>query len=154
MFFMKLIRWRKMISMAVCCFLVAIALVPSVIAAEATKPVVSYGLQVLSAQTDVSVSAPVGNEIVFSEDLFARGLNLSHVTSITVKTLPPVTDGELMLGSTRIAEGQQISAENLPYVTFAASAEDMLHSSFTFVANEGRIPMVCNLYFTTQTNYP
>ena len=150
---MKLIPWRKMISMTVCCFLVAMALVPVAFAAESEKNVVSYGLQVLSAQTDVSVSAPVGNEIVFSADLFARGLNLSRVTSITVQTLPPVTDGELLLGSTRIAEGQQILAENLPYVTFSASAEDMLHSSFTFVANEGRVPMVCNLYFTDQANY-
>lgn len=116
-------------------------------------PVVSYGLGVLSARTDMAVSAPVGNEIVFSEDAFARALNLSKVNYVTVKSLPANTDGELLLGSTRIAVGQTVSAQNLPYMTFAAATDEVTHSYFTFTVNGGATPMVCNLYLLDKTNY-
>ena len=162
---MKKIWIRRGVPMMLCCFLLAAVTVPGVSAAGAgaapvvsaagagAAPVVSYGLQVLSAATDMAVSAPQGNEIVFSADQFARALNLSKVTSVTVCTLPPVTDGELLLGSTRIAAGQTVSAANLPYMTFTSSAEDITHSSFTFTVNGGNIPMVCNLYLLSQINY-
>ncbi len=116
-------------------------------------PIVSYGLNVLSAQTDVALAAPVGNEIVFSEDAFARALNLSKVDYITVKSLPMNTDGELLLGSTRIAAGQTLSAANLSYMTFSAASEAVTHSYFTFSANGSSVPLVCNLYFLKETNY-
>ena len=91
------------------------AVVPS---AETVEPyAVSYGLQVLSAATDMAISAPVGNEIVFSAEDFARALNLSKINYVTVKTLPDVTAGELLLGSTRVAAGQTISAAILIILT-------------------------------------
>ena len=121
--------------------------------ASDSASVVSYGLQVLAAGTDVAVSAPVGNEVTFSADVFARGLNLSRVDYVTVKTLPAVTDGELLLGSTRIAAGQTISAQNLSYVSFCASGDDVRHASFTFTANGGNIPMLCNVYLLEEVNY-
>ena len=126
----------------------------TVSAAEAKEiPVVSYGLNVLAASTDMAVSAPVGNEIVFSADAFARALNLSKVDYITIRSIPGATDGELLLGSTRVAAGQTISADNLEYMTFEASADDVASSSFTFTANGSATAMVCNMYFMRETNY-
>lgn len=122
-------------------------------AAETEIPVVSYGLNVLSAATDVAVSAPVGNEVVFSADVFERGLNLSRVDYITVKSIPANTAGELLLGSTRVAAGQTISAENLPYMTFCGATEEPITATFTFTANGGATPMVCNVYLVDETNY-
>lgn len=122
-------------------------------AAEAEKPVVSYGLQVLSAGTDVAISAPVGNDIVFSEDVFARGLNLSTVDYITVKSLPSIATGELLLGSTRVAAGQTISGENLSLLTFAPKTEAYTYASFLFTANGGSLPMLCSMYLTNGINY-
>ena len=138
--------WKKGIASLLLCALCVMTFGMSCIAVENNAaPVVSYGLQVISAGMDVAVSAPIGNEIPFSAELFARGLNLSRVNYITVKTLPPITDGELLLGSTRIAQGQTISAQNLSYVSFCASGDDVRHSSFTFTANDGNVPMVCNV---------
>ena len=72
-------------------------------------PVVSHGLSVLSAETDVSFSTMVGNDIVFDATGFARGLNLSSVRYITVMSVPSVTDGELLLGSSKIVSGQTVT---------------------------------------------
>ncbi|MBQ8431541.1 MAG: S-layer homology domain-containing protein [Clostridia bacterium] len=115
--------------------------------------VVSHGLQILAATSDVAVAAPVGNEVVFSADVFARGLNLSRVDFITVKSLPPVTDGELLLGSSRVAEGQTVAASELPYLVFCAAEEREMQSSFGFTVNGSSVTMVCNVYLLEQTNY-
>ncbi len=126
----------------------------SAFAAEKEEtPILSHGLQILSAATDMALSAPVGNEIVFSADAFARALNLSKVNYITVISLPENTAGELLLGSTRLSAGQTVSADNLAYMTFSSASEEASHSYFTFTANGGNIPMVCNLYLVDGVNY-
>lgn len=125
-----------------------------VCAAESAEiPVVSYGVNVLAAQTDMAVSAPVGNEAVFSADVFARGVNLSSVDYITVKSIPDAAAGELLLGSTRVAAGQTISAANLSYMTFCAATEEPGVASFTFTANGNATAMVCNIYLIDGINY-
>ena len=151
---MKKILFKRVFGAAVAgCLLAASLTVPSG-ASSATKPVVSYGVSVFAAKTDMAVMTLVGNEIAFSKDVFARALNLSEIKYITVSTLPSVADGELLLGSTRVAAGQSISAENLSYMTFAAGDPDTpLHSSFTFTANGGTTPIVCNLYLLSRGNY-
>ena len=128
------------------------ALCPSA-TGNADIPVISYGLGVLSARTDMAISAPIGNDVVFSADAFARALNLSKVDYITVSTLPDATRGSLTLGSTRVAAGQTISGENLSYLTFTAADEDMAHASFTFTANGVATPILCNIYLLNEINY-
>ena len=123
-------------------------------AAETAEiPVVSYGLGVLAAQTDMAVSAPVGNEVVFSADVFARGVNLSRVDYVTFKSIPSAASGELLLGSTRVVAGQTVSAENLSYLTFCAATEEPTHASFTFTANGSATAMLCNIYLIDEINY-
>lgn len=125
-----------------------------VCAAESVElPVVSYGVNVLAAATDMAVSAPVGNEVVFSSDIFARGMNLSSVDYITVKSIPDAAAGELLLGSTRVAAGQTISAANLSYMTFLSATEEPTVASFSFTANGGATAMVCHVYLIDEINY-
>ncbi len=120
---------------------------------KAETPVVSFGLQVLSGKTDVAVSAPRGNEVVFSAELFQRSLNLSRLDHITVASVPSPSAGELRLGSSRISEGEVISAENLAYMTFYAATDDVTHASFTFSANSSGTVLVCNVYLVDGINY-
>ena len=120
---------------------------------ETTVPVVSYGLSVLSARTDVALSTMAGNDLVFSADAFARGLNLSLVRYITVQSVPPVTDGELLLGSSKIVAGQTVSAEQMPSMVFHPALEEEARTSFTFTANGGATPMVCSIYVMEEKNY-
>ena len=116
-------------------------------------PAVSYGVNVLAAATDMAMSAPVGNEVVFSADVFARGMNLSSVEYITVKSIPDVAAGELLLGSSRVVAGQTISAANLSYMTFLSATEEPTVASFSFTANGGATAMVCHVYLIDEINY-
>ncbi len=123
-------------------------------AAISSEPsVLSYGLCVLAAGTDVAVSAPIGNDVLFSADCFARGLNLPRVEYITVRSLPDPLKGELLLGSTRVAAGQTISGGNLALMNFSPATEEHTQASFTFTANGGSVPMICNIYLTGEINY-
>lgn len=115
-------------------------------------PTVSYGVVVLAARMDMAVSAPVGNDVTFCADDFARALNLSHVEYVRVRSLPSAAAGELLLGSSRIAAGQAVSASNLSYLNFIPSNEQISHASFTFDVGSGTV-FVCNMYFLSETNY-
>ena len=127
----------------------------SVSASAAPKevPVLSQGLFVLASKTDVAVSAMVGNDVTFTADTFARGMNLSEVKYLTVMSVPSETDGELLLGSTRIGAGQSLAAANLPSVVFRPSNDDVTRASFTFTVNGGSVPMTCNLFLLSEKNY-
>lgn len=150
---MKRIGLKYACALLICTLCLLLGCLPIAAEEGAEIPVVSYGLNVLAAQTDMAMSAPIGNEIVFSADAFARATNLATVRYITVKSLPASTDGELLLGSTRVAVGQTVSAESLDYMVFSAAADDLTHSYFTFTVNGSACVTVCNLYFLSETNY-
>lgn len=121
-------------------------------AAEET-PVFSYGISVLAAETDMAVNAPVGNDVTFSADDFERNLNLSRVEYITVRSLPKDTEGELLLGSTRVAVGQTVSRENISFLNFVPIDENIPQASFLFSANGSGTALTCNMYWMKETNY-
>lgn len=124
------------------------------IAASATEEtaVVSYGLSVLAAETDMAVSGFVGNDVFFSEEDFCRNLNLSHVDYITVCSLPRDTEGELLLGSSRVAVGQSIAGANLSHLCFVAAEDDITKASFSVTANGSATPIVCNVHLVSAPN--
>lgn len=119
---------------------------------DGARPTVSYGVNVLSARMDMAVSVPMGNDLSFCEDDFARALNLSRVEKITVRSLPPEAAGELLLGSSRVAVGQTVSGANLSYLSFVPSNEQISHASFTFDVGSSTV-FVCNMYFLDEINY-
>ncbi len=150
---MKKVGLRRILAALVGTVILATGGTVKGLAAGEEQAVVSYGLQVLSAATDVAASAPIGNEVVFSAELFARGLNLSKVDSITLKTLPDTVTGELLLGATRVAAGQTVSAKDLQYMTFCPALEEPCTASFLFTVNGGSTPLVCNVYLMNELNY-
>ena len=129
-------------------------LFPSAAAASAgaLEPV-SHGRSVLSARTDVAFSAMVGNDVTFTAEGFARGLNLSSVRYITVMSVPSITYGELLMGNSKIVAGQTLTAEQLLNVTFHPAAETVMRSDFIFTVNGGATPVICAVYLLDEVNY-
>lgn len=143
--------WKRSISaaLALSCGISVGALAVS---AKDALPVVSYGVSVLSNQFDMAVSGRIGNELFFDEDLFARALNVSKIDYIEFVKLPKDTEGELLLGSTRVSAGQSISGANLSHLSFVAAGEDVTTATFGFSANGSGSPMVCRIYLLTADN--
>lgn len=123
---------------------------------EVQSGAVSPALHVLAARTDMAVATLCGNEYYFSSDVFARAMNLSvgALQYVTVTELPSVTEGELMMGSVRVSEGQVISAANLRMMSYLA-VDDSHESeaSFHFTVNGSAYEMCCRVYLLEELNY-
>lgn len=113
---------------------------------------VSNGLYVIAKENDMAKCGMVNNKIVFSADDFERFLNLKEVTSITVTSVPEMTDGCLCLGDVTVNAGQTILRSNIDLLNYRPANSEVTQSSFKFKVNGGEYEMTCNLYFLTREN--
>ena len=117
------------------------------------QSVLSHGVQILSASTEMAVWGPRGNDVTFEAEDFARNLNLSKIDYVKVISLPTAAEGELLMGSVRVSEGQIISGENIAHLCFAAADDTVAKASFVFSVNGGATAITCNVYLLEGTNY-
>ena len=115
------------------------------------KPI-SSAIDVLCEENFMAKSAMRGEAITFSESDFARAVNLDSIDSITLTSLPPVTDGELRVGSTVLTAEHTLSASSLSLLTYHPS-EAVSSSQFKFKVNGGPHEMTCKLYTLDKKNY-
>ena len=117
------------------------------------QSVLSHGVQVLSASTEVAVWGHRGNDVVFEAEDFSRNLNLSTIDYIKVVSLPSAAEGELLMGSVRVTAGQVISGENIAHLCFAAADESVTRASFGVSVNGNATTVTCNVYLLDGNNY-
>lgn len=117
------------------------------------QSVLSHGVQVLSASTEVAVWGHRGNDVTFEAEDFSRNLNLSTINYIKVVSLPSAAEGELLMGSVRVTAGQVISGENIAHLCFAAADESVTRASFGVSVNENATTVTCNVYLLDGNNY-
>ncbi len=117
------------------------------------QSVLSHGVQILSASTEMAVWGPRGNDVTFEATDFARNLNLSKIDYIKVISLPTPAEGELLMGSVRVTAGQIISGENIAHLCFAAADNTITKASFTFSVNGNATAITCNVHLLDGTNY-
>ena len=115
--------------------------------------VVSTGLYVLAEQSSMAMAAVKGNSIYFEPADFARALDLpvSGIEEITFTSVPPASDGELLVGSTVLNKGQTLSYASLSLLSYEASS-DISVSSFTFRVGDSPLDMTCKLYMLDKAN--
>lgn len=120
--------------------------------AAVSHPSPSTGLYVLADKCRMDKTGLVGGEIVFSPDDFARALNLSVLRGITVTAIPPVTDGELRIGSGRVRAGQSIPRGDLDRLTFVPAHAGIRESGFSFRVGDCGYEITCTLHLTDSPN--
>lgn len=119
--------------------------------ADSSRPI-STGLEVLCEENFMAKSALKGNSISFSADDFARAVNLESIESVTITSLPPLTDGELRVGSTVLTGEQTLSAASVSLMTYSPSSA-ISRSEFKFRVNDNPHEMTCKLYMLDKKNY-
>ena len=133
--------------------LVAIGREESVpVVVQVDVPPISTGFALLSAEQRMDRAGLVGEEIVFSPEDFQRALNLASFRSVTVIELPPVTDGELRLGASRVQAGQRILRGDVERLSFVSAGEGISHSSFRFRIDESGYEIRCELHLLEREN--
>ena len=119
--------------------------------ANAQKPI-SPALSCIAEESSMAKSALVGQSITFSADDFARALNVNKIEKLTITSLPPVTDGELRVGSTVLSSPQTLSAASVALMTYYP-ASSVTSSEFRFRVNDSQYEMCCKLYLLDKQNY-
>ena len=113
---------------------------------------VSPALHVLAEDSGMAMAGLRGSSIAFEAEDFARALNLASVDAITVTQVPPVTDGELRVGSTVVNKGQTLSKEKLSLLSYTATS-DVATSSFRFRVEDAPYEITCHLYLLDKLNH-
>ena len=138
------------------CFLMIVTtLLSSVtipVAAKNDPAPVSPALYILAEENAMASAALKGSPMKLSGEDFARAMNLSSVYKITVTETPPVTDGELRVGSIVVQKGQSISGSSLSLLTYVASNASITTSSFRFSVNDSPVDLRCDLFFLDKVN--
>lgn len=118
----------------------------------ASKMIISPAIDCLAEQSYMAKSTLRGSAVRFSPDDFARAVDLFDIESITLTSLPPITDGELRVGSTVLSAPQTLSAASISLMTFHPS-ESISTSSFRFKVNDSPYELCCNLFVLQEENY-
>ena len=114
--------------------------------------VISYGLRVLAAQTDMRVAGAKGQTFNFSEESFLRGMNLSDIDSIQITKLPDATSGTLYYGAQPITAGQIVSGDDISKMTFSEAGGFANYASFKFRVNGSAYENECKIYLISSAN--
>lgn len=115
----------------------------------------SYGTDCLAAQSELIKSGLRGSDIRFTEADFKQALGVSRVSSVTLLSLPPVTDGVLKAGGVPCVTGQVLDRASIATLTFTPASAAVENASFTFCANStaGTTSLTCNLRILDRINY-
>ncbi|MBO7405282.1 MAG: S-layer homology domain-containing protein [Clostridia bacterium] len=118
-------------------------------ARAAASSLLSPGLDVIAGGQEMIVAGLVTGDIRFREADFVNAVGCSF-DSVTVTSLPPASDGHLLLGDAPVAAGQQISARALSSLRFVPTT-GCRESSFRFRA-AGDYSIPCLLRYTDESN--
>jgi len=143
---------KKHLSILTAAAISASLLLPSY---AASPYAVSPALAHISARTlSLAKSCLYGGEIGFTAEDFDDALGVDRVDSVTVVSLPLVTEGRLMLGSLDVMCGQTISRGSLSQLRFVPntlSSSDVRETSFVFSAADYEVE--CMLYVLDELNF-
>ena len=131
------------LSLAIC-----ILLTISISAADGK---ITPALDVIANNLNLIKTGLINNDITFTAADFDRAIGVSKVSSITVLSLPSITEGKLMLGSLEVMRNQTISRGNLDMLRFVPTGSNIGEANFTFTNNDYKVK--CTLYVLSELNF-
>ena len=137
---MKLLR-RGMISL----------MLVSVLMQTTQAVILSPGLEIIAAKETMVKTGSSYAGILFSEADFTAASGVSDVDTVTIRSLPHPSAGQLYLGTVPVAINQSISGTSIDNLKFVP-AVDTVTASFHFSVNDG-ISCLCSMKITDEINY-
>ena len=146
---------KKRLRRVVLCIFVIIFVLPILFSCGESQPTsyqISSALGTLAKENSMAKSTLKGGTVSFSESDFARATNLSDIDSITITKLPPISDGEMRVGSSVLTSSQTLSASSIGLLTFEPNSAIRV-SEFYFTVNDSTSELCCKLYTLDEKNY-
>lgn len=140
------------IAALLCVILLAAPIFSSCESSEKNSGELSPALNTIAKESFMAKSALKGQSISFEASDFARATNLSSIDSITITKLPPVSDGELRVGSSVLTSPQTLSASSVRLLSYSPKSSVAV-SEFYFTVNDSSSELCCKLYSLDEKNY-
>lgn len=136
--------------------LTALILITSVnvgVCASSTR--LSYGLDVIAYNLELSKTGLVGDKVTFAARDFEDTLGVSKISGITVLTLPDAESGALELSGIPVMKNQIISAKNIENLTFVPKDKSEIEVSFVVgsVSSSQPLAITCKISLTDSLNF-
>ena len=112
----------------------------------------SPALNCIAEQNSMAKSTLKGSSISFCADDFARATNLKNIEKITLTSVPPISDGQLCVGSTVLNSGHILTSASLDLLTYTPTSS-ISSSEFRFKINDEPYELCCKLYVLESQNY-
>ena len=142
----------KVLSAILSVLLISLCLLTSCQSKKSASSSLSPALDTIARENAMAKSTLKGGTISFDASDFARATNLSNIDSITVTKLPPVSDGELRVGSTVLTSSQTLSASSVKLLSYEPKGS-VTTSEFYFTVNDSDVELCCKLYVLDEKNY-
>ncbi len=112
----------------------------------------SPAIDIIAANSPMAKAGLAGDAIEFSEDDFARAMNLSKINTLTFVSVPSSSEGVLLLGNIAVTAGQSISRANLELLSFDPISDEPCSASFEISVNGSEYSVLCSLYLLDSPN--
>ena len=113
------------------------------------------GVAVLAEGTEIVKTAISGKKIVFSDLDFKQGLCITDFEKIKITSVPPSSEGTLLLAGRRVGAGTTIKRKNIGALVFIPASKDIAECKFKFTtddfANGAEVDFI--IKFTEKVNY-
>jgi hypothetical protein len=149
---LKTKRILKRVATVICALIFVITCLCSCNMDKETGNDLSSALDTIAKENAMAKATLKGGSISFAADDFARATNLSKIDSITVTKLPPISDGELRVGSSVLTSPQTLSASSIKLLSYEPKGS-IATSEFYFTVNGGSTELCCKLYVLDEKNY-
>ena len=149
---LKTKRILKRVATVICAMLFVITCLCSCNMDKETGNDLSSALDTIARDNAMAKATLKGGTISFEANDFARATNLSKIDSITVTKLPPVSDGELRVGSSVLTSSQTLSASSIKLLSYEPKG-NIATSEFYFTVNDSSTELCCKLYVLDEKNY-
>ena len=122
--------------------------------ADAAEPMaVSHALHLIANDSSMAMAGIKGGRITFDAEDFARAMNVASVESITITEVPPITDGELLIGTSVLQGSQTVSGASISLMTYSQKSDTGAASYFKFRCDDSPYEIKCELYMLDSMNY-
>ena len=149
---LKIKRNLKRLCAVFCALILFVPCLYSCDSAKGASNNLSSALDTIAKDNAMAKSTLKGGRISFDASDFARATNLSSIDSITVTKLPPVSDGELRVGSSVLTSSQTLSASSIRLLSYEPKG-NIATSEFYFTVNDSSTELCCKLYVLDERNY-
>jgi len=116
---------------------------------------ISYGADCLADRAALVKSGLRGTDIRFTEADFKQALGVTRVSSVTLLSLPALTDGVLKVAGVPAVAGQVLDRAEIETLSFTPASAAIEEASFSFCANSaaGTVSLTCTLRILDSINY-